>query len=133
MASRVSSQEDAGCFCFNLDSRLTRALPKERTKRVLRPLSLSQPVSASPKEVYLQKRYTMALWQITVKKGGNANGLKLETGMSVEVSVKTSMDPLRFGDGMDAISEAFSSKYGFDSRKFRSISMQYHLESKKIS
>ena len=55
MASRVSSQEDAGCFCFNLDSRLTRALPKERTKRVLRPLSISQPVSASPKEVYLQK------------------------------------------------------------------------------
>ncbi len=75
----------------------------------------------------------MALWKIIVKKGGNANGLKLETGMSVEVSVRTSMDPLLFGDGMDAISEAFSSKYGFDSRKFRSISMQYHLESKKIS
>lgn len=38
MASRVSSPEDAGCFCFNLDSRLTRALPKERTRRVLCPL-----------------------------------------------------------------------------------------------
>ena len=75
---------------------------------------------------------TMALWRVTVKKCGNANGLKLETGMSVEVSVKTSSDPLKFGDGMDAISDAFSSKYGFDSRKFRSISMQYYLESKKI-
>lgn len=74
----------------------------------------------------------MALWRVTVKKCGNANGLELETGMSVEVSVKTSSDPLKFGDGMDAISDAFSSKYGFDSRKFRSISMQYYLESKKI-
>ena len=74
----------------------------------------------------------MALWRVTVMKCGYANGLKLETGMSVEVSVKTSSDPLKFGDGMDAISDAFSSKYGFDSRKFRSISMQYYLESKKI-
>lgn len=41
MASRVSSQEDAGCFCFNLDSGLTRALPKDRTIRVLRPLFIS--------------------------------------------------------------------------------------------
>ena len=38
MAIRVSSSEGAGCFCFNLDSGLTRALPKERTKRVLCPL-----------------------------------------------------------------------------------------------
>ena len=38
MAIRVSSSEDAGCFCFNLDSGLTRALPKERSKRVLCPL-----------------------------------------------------------------------------------------------
>lgn len=38
MASRVSSPEDAGCFCFNLDSGLTRALPKDRTKRALCPL-----------------------------------------------------------------------------------------------
>ena len=38
MASRVSSPEDAGCFCFNLDSGLTRALPKERIKRALCPL-----------------------------------------------------------------------------------------------
>ncbi len=38
MASRVSSPEDAGCFCFNLDSGLTGALPKVRTKRVLCPL-----------------------------------------------------------------------------------------------
>ena len=30
----------------------------------------------------------MALWRVTVKKCGNANGLKLETGMSVEVSEK---------------------------------------------
>lgn len=48
MASRVSSPEDAGCFCFNLDSRLTRALPKERNKRVLRPLFMMQPGMQKP-------------------------------------------------------------------------------------
>ena len=40
MAIRVSSPEDAGCFCFNLDSGLTRALPKERPKSALCPLFL---------------------------------------------------------------------------------------------
>lgn len=74
----------------------------------------------------------MALWKVTVKKGGNANGLKLEAGMSVEISTNSGSDPIRYGDGMDAIAKAFSSKYGFDSRKFRCINMQYNLESKKI-
>lgn len=40
MVGRVSSPEGAGCFCFNLDSGLTRALPKERNKRALCPLFL---------------------------------------------------------------------------------------------
>ena len=74
----------------------------------------------------------MALWKVTVKKSGNVNGMKLEAGMSVEVSVKSTSDPIKFGDGMEAIAEAFSSKYGFDCRKFRSINMQYQLESKKF-
>ncbi len=58
MAIRVSSIEDAGCFCFNLDSGLTRALPKERTKRVLCPLFSAQPVTNSPKELqqYVDER-----------------------------------------------------------------------------
>lgn len=74
----------------------------------------------------------MALWKVIVKKGGNVNGMKLEAGMSVEVSTKSSSDPIKYGDGMDAIADAFSSKYGFDCRKFRSINMQYQLESKEI-
>ncbi len=75
----------------------------------------------------------MALWKVTIKKGGSINGLRLEAGMSVEVSVKTSSDPLKFGDRMDAITLAFSSKYGFDSRKFRSMNMPSQLESRKIN
>ena len=71
----------------------------------------------------------MALWKVIVKKGGNVNGMKLEAGMSVEVSTKSTSDPIKYGDGMDAIADAFSSKYGFDCRKFRSINMQYQLES----
>lgn len=59
----------------------------------------------------------MALWKVTVKKGGNVNGMKLEAGMSVEVSTKSTSDPI---------------KYGFDSRKFRGINMQYQLESKRL-
>ena len=75
----------------------------------------------------------MALWKVIVKKGGNVNGMKLEAGMSVEVSTKSTSDPIKYGDGMDAIADAFSSKYGFDCRKFRSINMQYQLESKNLS
>lgn len=74
----------------------------------------------------------MAIWKVSVKKGGHINGLVLEAGMSVEVSVKTSMDPIRFGDGMMATAEAFSEKYGFDARKFRGINMQAYLESRKL-
>lgn len=74
----------------------------------------------------------MAIWKVTVKKGGNVNGLVLEAGMSVEVSLKSSMDPIRFGDGMMAIAEAFNEKYGFDVRKFRGMNMQYQLESRKL-
>ena len=74
----------------------------------------------------------MALWNVSIKKGGPVNGLKFEEGMSVEVSVTGSSDPRRFGDGMNAIAEAFNAKYGFDTRKFRSINMQYYLEARKL-
>ena len=52
--------------------------------------------------------------------------------MSVEISTNSTSDPIRYGDGMEAIAEAFSKKYGFDSRKFRSMNMQYQLESRRI-
>lgn len=74
----------------------------------------------------------MAIWKVTVKKGGNVNGLRLEAGMSVEISTNSTTDPIRYGDGMLAIADAFSEKYGFDARKFSSMNMQYQLESKKI-
>lgn len=74
----------------------------------------------------------MATWIVTVKKGGHVNGLKLEAGMSVEVSVNSSSNPIMYGGGMDAIAEAFSDKYGLDSRKVRSINMQYQFEARKL-
>lgn len=74
----------------------------------------------------------MTLWRVAIKKSGNVNGLKLEAGMSVEISTTSTSDPIKYGDGMEAIADAFSSKYGFDRRKFRSINMQYQLESKKF-
>lgn len=74
----------------------------------------------------------MALWKITIKKGGNVNGLKLEVGMFVDISTNSTTDPIRYGDGMLAIADAFSEKYGFDARKFRSMNMQYQLEYKKM-
>ncbi len=74
----------------------------------------------------------MAIWKVTVKKGGFVNGLKLEAGMSVEISTNSATDPVRYGDGMEAIAEAFSEKYSFDSRKFRGINMQYQLETRQL-
>lgn len=75
----------------------------------------------------------MTFWKITVTKSRLFNGLKIEKGMSVEVNLATSGNPLIVGSAIDAISQAFSEKYGFEYAKFRALNHQYLLTCAQLS
>ena len=56
----------------------------------------------------------MALYRVTVKRTGTTSGVRLEQGMSVEVSSQS--DPLSLNGGI-AIQDAFNRIYGIDIKK----------------
>jgi hypothetical protein len=56
----------------------------------------------------------MALYQVTVTRGGIMNGIRIEKGMSVEVV--SGNDPVSYDNAKAAI-EAFQRKYGIDIKK----------------
>lgn len=72
----------------------------------------------------------MALFLITVKQKNYANGIKLEKGMSVEVS-SSYTNPLTTNGGHE-VHDAFMRKYGLDLKKNGGKSSVY-LDVKKIS
>lgn len=57
----------------------------------------------------------MALFRVTVKQNKFSNGIRLEKGMSVEVSSKYS-NPLTTNGGHE-VQDAFMRKYGLDLKK----------------
>jgi len=57
----------------------------------------------------------MALFKVTVKQNRNTNGVKLEKGMSVEISSNYS-NPLKTNNGHE-VGEAFMRIYGIDLKK----------------
>ena len=57
----------------------------------------------------------MALFLITVKQNHYANGIRLEKGMTVEVSSKYS-NPITTNGGHEVV-DAFMRKYGIDIKK----------------
>lgn len=71
----------------------------------------------------------MALFLITVKQNHFANGIRLEKGMSVEVSSSYS-NPLTTNGGHEVI-DAFMRKYGIDLKKNCGTSSSY-LDVKKM-
>ncbi len=56
------------------------------------------------------------LYKVTVKSNLNANGVRLEKGMSVEVSSQ-SFPLLGTLQGKEAVNNAFKAKYGVDVKK----------------
>ena len=72
----------------------------------------------------------MALFLITVKQNRYSNGIRLEKGMSVEVSSSYS-NPLTTNGGHE-VQDAFIRKYGIDLKKNGGNSSVY-LEVKKIN
>lgn len=75
----------------------------------------------------------MALFLVTVKQNKYSNGVKLEKGMSVEVSSSYS-NPLTTNGGLE-VQDAFMRKYGLDLKKNGGgslSSLSAYLEIKKI-
>lgn len=73
----------------------------------------------------------MALYRVTAKKTENRSGVKLEKGMSVEVSHDNS-NPIQFTKGRTAIRDAFLRIYGIDVNGFLSFYSSY-FEVEKLS
>jgi len=72
----------------------------------------------------------MALFKITVKQNANTNGIRLEKGMSVDVSSRYG-NPVTTNGGHEVI-DAFQRAYGIDIKKAGGLSSVY-LDVKKTN
>jgi len=72
----------------------------------------------------------MALFRITVKQNKYANGIRLEKGMTVDVS-STYSNPVTTNGGHEVI-DAFQRMYGIDIKKNGGLSTVY-LDVKKVN
>ncbi|WP_165155040.1 DUF6140 family protein [Parabacteroides sp. ZJ-118] len=66
----------------------------------------------------------MPLFRVTVKQSKNANGIRVEKGMSVEVVTLTMSNPLTTNGGQ-AVVDAFYRIYGIDAKKAGILSTVY--------
>ncbi len=73
----------------------------------------------------------MALYKITVKSSSTTNGIKLEKGMSVQVTTRTTYNPISTNGGKEVV-DAFMRIYGVDIKRAGKLSSSY-LELEKIS
>lgn len=72
----------------------------------------------------------MPLFRITVKTPKNANGIRLERGMTVDV-VSNSMSNPVLSNGGQPVADAFMRIYGIDIKKAGALNMVY-LDVQKI-
>ena len=72
----------------------------------------------------------MPLFRITTKQSKNANGIRIEKGMSVEVVTSSMSNPLTTNGGQ-AVADAFMRVYGIDAKKAGILSTIY-LDVQKI-
>ena len=66
----------------------------------------------------------MPLFRITTKQSKNANGIRIEKGMSVEVVTTSMSNPLTTNGGL-AVADAFMRVYGIDAKKAGILSTVY--------
>ena len=66
----------------------------------------------------------MPLFRITVKTMRNANGVRLERGMSVDVATQSFSNPVTINGGQ-AVADAFMRIYGIDIKRAGALSMAY--------
>ncbi len=72
----------------------------------------------------------MALWKITVKRRVNKVGLRLEEGMSVELVIPSSTNPLAQSKYFPQIRRLFENKYGINPEHYVNTG---YMESEKLS
>ena len=74
----------------------------------------------------------MALWKITVKRKVNKAGLRLDEGMSVELSTPCVTNPLSTNSSkhIPQIRQLFESKFGIDPEQYANTG---YMESERIS
>ena len=73
----------------------------------------------------------MAIFQITTKNRKQANGIRIEPGMSVQVVTQSMSNPVTTNDGQVVI-DAFMRIYGIDIRRAGALNMA-ELEVERIS
>lgn len=66
----------------------------------------------------------MPLFRITTRQSKNANGIRIEKGMSVEVVSSSMSNPLTTNGGQ-AVADAFMRVYGIDAKKAGILSTVY--------
>ncbi len=66
----------------------------------------------------------MPLFRITTKQSKNANGIRIEKGMSVDVVTSSMSNPLTTNGGQ-AVADAFMHVYGIDAKKAGILSTVY--------
>ena len=66
----------------------------------------------------------MPLFRITVKQMKNSNGVRLEPGMSIEISTSSFSNPLTTNGGQ-LVADAFMRVYGVDIKKAGALNMVY--------
>ena len=66
----------------------------------------------------------MPLYQITIKRSGNANAIVYEKGMTVQVTMPTTNNPVLSNNGQN-VADAFMRIYGLDVRKAGILNMGY--------
>ncbi len=66
----------------------------------------------------------MPLFRITTKQSKNANGIRIEKGMSVDVVTSSMSNPLTTNGGQ-AVADAFMRVYGIDAKKAGILSTVY--------
>ena len=72
----------------------------------------------------------MPIFRVTVKQMKNDNGIRLERGMSVDVSTSSFSNPVTTNGGQ-LVSDAFRRVYGVDIKKAGALNMAY-LDVKQI-
>ena len=66
----------------------------------------------------------MPLFRITTRQSKNANGIRIEKGMSVEVVTSSMSNPLTTNGGQ-AVADAFMRVYGIDAKRAGILSTVY--------
>ena len=66
----------------------------------------------------------MPIFRVTVKQMKNDNGIRLERGMSVDVSTSSFSNPVTTNGGQ-LVSDAFRRVYGVDIKKAGALNMAY--------